>query len=95
VLFGTDVGYTQAFDTAREIALMHGAGFDFRAILTSLTTAPASRFGFASRKGRIARGLDADLVILQGDPAADVGAFSRVRQTLRSGELIYDAAASP
>jgi imidazolonepropionase-like amidohydrolase len=95
VLFGTDVGYTQSFDTAREFALMHGAGFDFRAILTSLTTAPASRFGFASRKGRIARGMDADLVILQGDPGADIGALARVRQTLRGGQVIYDAAASP
>ncbi|HET9229750.1 MAG TPA: amidohydrolase family protein [Vitreimonas sp.] len=94
VLFGTDVGYTQAFSTAREFALMQGAGFDFPAILTSLTTAPARRFGFAERKGRIARGMDADLVILQGDPAADLGALSRVRQTIRGGEIIYGAAAA-
>lgn len=94
VLFGTDVGYTQAFNTAREFSLMREAGFDFRAILTSLTTAPASRFGFARSKGRIARGMDADLVILQGDPGADIGALSRVRQTLRGGRVIYDAATS-
>ena len=92
VLFGTDVGYTQAFDTSREIALMQGAGFDFPAILTSLTTAPASRFGFAARKGRIARGMDADLAVLQGDPGADIGALSHLRQTVRGGEIIYDAA---
>ena len=90
VLFGTDVGYTQSFDTAREFALMHGAGFDFRAILTSLTTAPAARFGFASRKGRIARRMDADLVVLDGDPGTDLSALSRVRQTLRGGQVIYD-----
>jgi imidazolonepropionase-like amidohydrolase len=92
VLFGTDVGYTQAFSTAREFALMQGAGFAFPAILTSLTTAPARRFGFSARKGRIARGMDADLVILQGDPAADIGALSRVRQTISGGKIIYDAA---
>jgi len=94
VLFGTDVGYTQSFDTAREFALMQGAGFDFRAILTSLTTAPASRFGFAANKGRIARGMDADLVILAGDPAANIGALARVRQTLCGGQITYDATAS-
>lgn len=93
VLFGTDVGYTQAFDTRREFALMRQAGFDFGAILTSLTTAPARRFGFAERKGRIAPGMDADLVILDGDPSADIGALSRVRNTLRAGQSIYDASA--
>lgn len=91
VLFGTDVGYTQAFSTAREFALMQGAGFDFRAILTSLTTAPAGRFGFGASKGRIARGLDADLVVLSGDPATDISALSRVRQTIRGGVITYDA----
>lgn len=92
VLFGTDVGYTQAFSTAREFALMQGAGFDFRAILASLTTAPARRFGFASSKGRIERGMDADLVILSGDPAADIGALSQVRKTIRGGVVIHGAA---
>lgn len=92
VLFGTDVGYTQSFDTAREFALMHDAGFDFRQILASLTTTPANRFDFGSRKGRIAPGMDADIVIMEGDPAADIGVLARVRQTIRGGDLIYDAA---
>jgi imidazolonepropionase-like amidohydrolase len=91
VLFGTDVGYTQSFDTAREFTLMRDAGLDFRAILKSLTTTPASRFGFSAQKGRIAPGLDADLVILNGDPATDVAALGRVRQTLRGGQIIFDA----
>ena len=92
VLFGTDVGYTQSVDTGREFTLMRDAGFDFRAILSSLTSTPANRFGFGARKGRIATGLDADLVVLQGDPAADISALARVRQTIRGGEIIYDAA---
>lgn len=92
VLFGTDVGYTQSFDTAREFTLMREAGLDFHAILKSLTTTPARRFGFDTRKGRVAPGLDADLVILNGDPATDVAALGRVRQTLRGGQIIFDAA---
>ena len=56
VLFGTDVGYTDAFDTTEEYQLMAGSGLDWRAILTTLTTAPAlRRFGYADHKGVVKR----------------------------------------
>jgi imidazolonepropionase-like amidohydrolase len=88
ILFGTDVGYTDAFDTTEEYRLM-SAALDWRRILDSLTTAPAERFGFASRKGRIAKGMDADLVLLNADPAQDPTAFARVRDTIRGGRVIW------
>ena len=93
VLFGTDVGYIELVDTQREYTLMAGAGLDWRQILASLTTSPAERFGHAARKGRIAVGLDADLVLLQRDPAQDVAAFADVKATLRNGRVIYNAPA--
>ena len=89
ILFGTDVGYTDAYDTAEEFALMHRAGLDVRAILASLTTTPASRFGFSRHKGRVAPGMDADLVVLQSDPAVEITAFSRVLFTIRAGQVTY------
>jgi imidazolonepropionase-like amidohydrolase len=70
---------------------MSRAGMDFPQILASLTTNPAARFGFSSHSGRIAKGMDADLVVLDGDPAKDVIAFSKVHQVIRSGQLIYPA----
>jgi len=88
ILFGTDVGYTDAYDTSEEYRLM-SAALDWRRILASLTTAPASRFGFAARKGRIAAGMDADLVLLDGDPAKDPTAFARVRDTVKAGRVIW------
>lgn len=88
ILFGTDVGYTDAYDTTEEYRLM-SAALDWRQILASLTTAPASRFGFAARKGQIAKGMDADLVLLNGDPAQDPTAFARVRDTIREGRVIW------
>ncbi|HEX5238613.1 MAG TPA: amidohydrolase family protein, partial [Sphingomicrobium sp.] len=91
ILFGTDVGYTDAFDTSEEYRLMRRAGLDYRGILASLTTTPARRFGMASRKGRIAKGMDADLVILDGDPAQDVVRFAHVAFTIRGGTIIYRA----
>jgi len=89
ILFGTDIGYTDHYDTALEYTLMSQAGVDFRHILASLTTNPARRFKYAGRNGRIAKGMDADLVVLGSDPAEDVTAFSNVRYTIRSGKIIY------
>ena len=58
-------------------------------ILASLTTAPAARWKEGDRRGRVAPGLDADLVVLAADPAADVKNFARVRCAFRGGKLIY------
>jgi len=89
VLFGTDVGYIDHFDTALEFTLMARAGMSFRQILASLTTAPAKRFGVSGRSGRVAPGMDADLVVLDGDPAKDITALSRVRLVARAGRIVY------
>jgi imidazolonepropionase-like amidohydrolase len=89
VLFGTDVGYIEKFDTSEEFTWMSRAGMDFPQILASLTTNPAARFGYSSHSGRIAKGMDADLVVLDGDPAKDVTAFSKIHQVIRGGQLIY------
>ncbi len=91
ILFGTDVGFIEDTDTTRELRLMADAGLDWRAILASLTTAPAARYGFATRKGRVAAGMDADLVVLATDPASDPAAFAAVRATIRGGEVLYRA----
>jgi len=89
VLFGTDVGYIDRFDTAEEFKWMSRAGMSYQQILASLTTNPAQRFGYATHSGRIAKGMDADLVVLSGDPAQNSAAFSKVRYTIRDGEVIY------
>ena len=89
VLFGTDVGYIEQFDTSEEFRWMSRAGMSFQEILASLTTNPAERFGYATHAGRIAKGLDADLVVLNADPAQQASAFSNVRYTIRGGEIIY------
>lgn len=89
ILFGTDAGYIDEFDTSEEFSWMSRAGMSFQQILASLTTSPAERFGFAAQGGRIAKGMDADLVVLNGDPSLDVTSFSKVRYTIRAGKVIY------
>jgi imidazolonepropionase-like amidohydrolase len=91
ILFGTDVGYTTHFDTAEEFTLMARAGMSYQQILASLTTNSAARFKFTRECGRVATGMQADLVVLGGDPAKDVTAFSRVRYTIRGGKVVYTA----
>jgi len=91
ILFGTDVGYIEQYDTSEEFTWMSRAGMSFQQILASLTTNPAKRFGFASQCGRIADGMNADLVVLSADPAQDITALSKVRYTIRGGKIIYSA----
>lgn len=89
VLFGTDVGYMHDYDPTEEYVFMRRSGMDVMEILASLTTAPAARWKEDDRRGRVAPGLDADLVVLTADPAADAKNFSQVRCTVRGGTTIY------
>jgi imidazolonepropionase-like amidohydrolase len=90
VLFGTDVGYMIDSDPTEEYALMAKAGLTPMQILASLTSAPASRWKESRRRGRIVVGMDADLVVLEGDPAVDVRNFAKVRCVFRGGAAIYE-----
>jgi imidazolonepropionase-like amidohydrolase len=92
LLFGTDVGYRPEHDPTAEHQLLARAGLSFAARLAMLTTAPAARFGAADR-GRLAVGLAADLVVLEGDPARDPAVFARARCTVRDGIVIHAAGA--
>jgi len=89
VLFGTDVDYMTDVDPTEEYELMGRSGMSAMQILASLTTAPAARWNESSRRGRIAPGLDADLVVLEADPGKDVRRFAAVKCVVRGGKVIY------
>lgn len=91
ILFGTDFGYITDYNPTEEYQQMKRAGMRFQDILASLTTAPAERFGMSGRAGRIAPGMDADIVLLAADPMANIEALSNVRYTLRNGQIIYQS----
>jgi imidazolonepropionase-like amidohydrolase len=94
VLFGTDVGYMTDFDPTDEYVLMARAGLTPMQILASLTTAPAARWSAAERRGRVKPGLDADLVVLDGDPATDVKQFTDIKCTIRGGREVFTRSAA-
>lgn len=89
ILFGTDVGYMEQVDTTDEFIWMSRAGMSVQQILASLTTNPAQRFGESTHRGRVAKGMDADLVVLRADPEHDATAFSKVRNTIVGGKVVY------
>lgn len=90
VLFGTDVGYVSDPDLTDEFAMMKEAGMGFKEVLRSLTTAPSARFGWGKRTGKIEKGMDADLVMLDRDPGSDIAAFTAVLMTMRKGRVIFE-----
>ncbi len=87
LLFGTDVGFISIYDTTKEFEFM-GRAMGWRDILASLTTNPSDYFK-ASSKGRVEKDMDADLVVLDADPAVDVRNFAKVAYTIRNGRVIY------
>lgn len=94
ILFGTDAGFHDTYDTHLEYQLMAEAGMDWRQVLTSLTTAPAQRFGQADQRGRLQPGYAGDLVVLGSDPQSQPQAFADVRMTVRDGRVLFDAASA-
>jgi len=87
VLFGTDAGFISIYDTSMELEFMHRA-LPTSDVLASLTTNPAGYFK-ASKKGRVEKGMDADLVVLSGDPTEDAKNLAKVEYTIRGGKVIY------
>jgi len=89
LIFGTDVGYMTDYTTTGEFTALAESGLNSTDILRMLTTAPARRFSVAQHTGTVEVGKDADLVVLDRDPANDVTAFAAVQTTIRSGQVIW------
>jgi len=89
VLFGTDVDYMEDSDPTEEYELLAQAGLSPMQTLAALTTTPAERWNEATRRGELRAGMEADIVVLGGDPARSPRHFADVRCTLRGGRLIF------
>jgi imidazolonepropionase-like amidohydrolase len=92
ILFGTDVGFQSVYDTSQEYEFM-GWAMGWRDILASLTTNPSVLFKEPG-KGKVEKGMIADLTVLDADPAEDVRSFAKVAYTIRGGKMLYSAGGS-
>jgi imidazolonepropionase-like amidohydrolase len=89
ILFGTDVGFQTKYDTTQEYEFM-GRAMAWRDILASLTTNPSTLFKQPT-KGQVEKGMSADLVVLNADPANDARNLAKVAYTIRTGKILYSA----
>jgi imidazolonepropionase-like amidohydrolase len=88
VLAGTDAGNAGTQYGAslhHELAALVDAGLTPREALVAATSAPARAFRLGKR-GRIAAGYKADLVLVEGDPLQDIGATRRIVEVWKDGE---------
>ena len=85
---GSDAGVFAHGDNALELELMVEYGMPRRDVLISATSGTAGILGMQSLIGRVAAGMRADLIAVEGDPLADVSAVRRVRFVMKDG-VVY------
>ena len=66
-------------------------GIPAQEVLRWATVNAAARMGCGEELGRVVPGYRADLVVVAGDPTADIGALRNVRAVLREGAFVCDA----
>lgn len=88
---GSDVGVFRHGDNALELELMVEAGMTPARAIRAATRTAADVLGRADL-GRIAPGAVADLLAVDGDPLADVGALRAVALVLKEGRVAHDPA---
>lgn len=87
ILAGTDAsmpGTMHGASLHHELELLVKAGLTAVEALTAATSIPARIFGLTDR-GRIAPGLRADLVLVEGDPSRDILSTRRIRGVWKRG----------
>ncbi|GAA2449693.1 amidohydrolase family protein [Actinomadura vinacea] len=90
ILAGTDTpirANANGVSMLAELGHLVRAGLGPRAALAAATSAPARAFGLADR-GRVAPGLRADLLLVDGDPTTDIGAVRAITAIWKNGHPV-------
>lgn len=88
ILAGTDAGNAgtlYGISMHRELAALVEAGLTPTAALAAATSAPAAAFRLG-RRGCIATGCKADLMLVEGDPTRDITATRRIVEVWKDGQ---------
>jgi len=81
------LGLFHRYGSVRELELLAEAGLPLDEVLVAATSRPAEMLGLSGEIGSVVVGAVADLVVLEGDPSSDIGAYRQVRYVVRGGEL--------
>lgn len=85
---GGDAGVFAHGENARELELMVAYGMPAIDVLKSATSVNARVFGIDDKVGKVAKGLLADLLVVKGNPAADISDLRQVEFVFKGGELV-------
>ncbi len=86
IVAGTDKG-VPGVSVAREIELYVAAGLSPMDAIRAATAVPARVMGLAAESGSIAPGLRADLIVVDGNPLANISDIRNVRLVAANGRL--------
>ena len=93
---GTDCGVrgVMADMVAREVRLLHEHGASAMTAIRAATSTAARLLGLETEIGTVAVGMRADLLLVEGDPLADLRCLERVRAVVKAGAVIRPASAA-
>ncbi len=94
IVYGTDaVAGAHGRNYEEFIARVRDGGQNPMAAITSATSISAESLGLQGKIGSIARGMDADIIAMDGDPLRDPTAARRVVFVMKSGKVYENLAA--
>jgi imidazolonepropionase-like amidohydrolase len=87
VVAGTDIEYDDKYRLQDEMAEFVRLGLSPMAAIRSATSVAAESLTIDTRTGSIRPGLEADLIVIEGDPTADIEAVRDVLMVVNDGKI--------
>jgi len=96
VALGTDYPFQAGSEMpVKEMQLLVDAGMTPAEVLVAATKHGAEALGMGEELGTLAPGKLADVIVVDGDPLADIAAMADVRVVVRDGEVIVGDVVEP
>ncbi len=92
IVAATDTGYgpESVVRMPHELIELVGAGLSPLEAIRAATTVPAEMLGIGDRTGRIAAGYEADLIVVERNPLADIANLQDVLLIVNNGRIVSD-----
>ena len=91
IIAGSDMRYdrTSRLDIADELVLMRQSGLSAHEVIRAATSQAATCLGVGNRTGSITAGMEADLVVVRGDPMKNLNVLKRPHMVINNGVLAW------